>query len=285
MPRVAYVNGRYVSHAEASVHVEDRGFQFADAVYEVIAVVGGRRVDEALHLDRLERSLRELRIEIPWSREVLRALMAETARRNRLRDATLYLQISRGTAPRDHGFPQGCRPTLVITVRPARKPPEALVREGVRVILLEDIRWKRADIKSVSLLPNVLAKQAAREAGAFESWLVDGAGMVTEGASTNAWIVTREGTLVTRAADAAILNGVTRRTLLSIARAGGVPIEERSFAVEEAREAAEAFITSTSSLVLPVTHIDGRPVGEGRPGRMTRGLLAAYREHVAGEGV
>lgn len=286
MPRYAYVDGRYLRHDEARVHVEDRGFQFADGVYEVIRVANGLRVDEELHLDRLDRSLAEIGLAVPWGRPVLRAIIGELLRRNRLGDAILYIQVTRGAAPREHAFPADCRPTLVMTVRPARRPAPDLMENGVPVITIEDIRWKRADIKSVALLANVMGKQRAREAGAFEAWLVDGGGRVTEGTSTNAWIVTHGNALVTPPADHAILNGVTRRSVMAIARELGLAIEERPFTVAEALEAAEAFLTSTSSHILPVTRIDGRPVGDGSPGRITADLMRRYtgRACIEGEG-
>ena len=283
MSRVAYVNGTYVPHRAAAVHVEDRGYQFADGVYEVIAVANGAPIDEALHLKRLERSLAELRIARPFPDRVLRHLMREVLRRNRVRNGILYLQVTRGAAPRDHAFPERpIRPSVVMTARPARRPGRATVEGGIDVITIPDIRWRRCDIKSVSLLPNVLGKQQAKEAGAYEAWMVADDGTVTEGTSTNAWIVTKDGTLVTRPADHVILNGVTRVAILDLARRNGLAVEERSFTVAEALGAAEAFLTSTTSFVLPVVRIDGKPVGGGRPGRFANRLLATYRDH-AGE--
>ena len=282
MPRYAYVNGRYVRHADACIHIEDRGFQFADGVYEVIWIADGRRVDEALHLDRLDRSLREIGLEAPYSRPALRAIMDELLRRNRLRSALLYVQITRGTAPREHAFPAAAKPTVVMTVRPPRRPPAEAVMRGVRVVTIDDIRWKRSDIKSVALLPNVLGKQAAKRAGAFEAWQVDAEGFVTEGTSTNAWIVLSGDKLVTRPADERILDGVTRRAVIRIAKARGLDVEERAFTPAEARAATEAFLTSTSSYVLPVVQIDDDLVGEGCPGPITRDLVVRYEDHVAG---
>jgi D-alanine transaminase len=279
--RVAYVNGRYVPHNAASVHVEDRGFQFADGVYEVIAVKSGTLIDEELHLVRLARSLSELRIARPLSDKVLRHLFREVLRRNGVKDGILYLQITRGAAPRDHAFPKAARPSVVITARHARLADPAVAEHGVEVVTVPDIRWRRNDIKSVSLLPNVLGKQRAREAGAYEAWMVSDAGEVTEGTSTNAWIVTRDGTLVTRPADAAILNGVTRVTILRLAREAGLSIEERSFSLDEAKHAAEAFLSSTTSYVMPVVRIDGVAVGDGSPGKFTKKLLDTYRGYIA----
>jgi D-alanine transaminase len=278
--RIAYVNGRYVPHSHAAVHVEDRGFQFADGVYEVFAVAKGTLVDEELHLQRLARSLAELRIARPHNDKVLKHLFREVLRRNRVRDGILYLQITRGAAPRDHAFPKAARPSVVITARPARLADPSVAARGVQVITIPDIRWRRCDIKSVSLLPNVLGKQQSKEAGAYEAWMVNDAGEVTEGTSTNAWIVTKAGALVTRKADAAILNGVTRLTILRIAREQGLAVEERPFTLVEALAAAEAFLTSTTSYVMPVVRIDGKPIADGKPGEFTRKLLAGYRGHI-----
>jgi D-alanine transaminase len=281
MSRIAYVNGRYVAHREARVHVEDRGFQFADGVYEVIAVAGGRPIDEDLHLARLARSLGELAIAAPLSDAVLRHKFREVLRRNRVRDGIVYLQITRGAARRDHAFPVGAAPSVVITARRGRPPDPAVAARGVAVVTIPDIRWRRCDIKSVSLLPNILGKQQAKLAGAYEAWMVADDGTITEGTSTNAWIVTRGGALVTRPADAAILNGVTRLSVLRLAREAGLAIEERAFSRGEALAAAEAFLTSTTAYVLPVVAIDGKPVGEGRPGAFTRKLLDTYRGYVS----
>ena len=276
MARTAYVNGRYLPLARASVSVEDRGLQFADGIYEVVKAVAGELRDLDRHLVRLERSLAALHIRRPMSRAALAAVMAETLRRNRLRDATVYVQVDRGRAPRNHLFPKGARPTLVVTVRRAAFPSAGELEHGVGVITLPDERWARCDIKSVSLLPNVLAKQRAAEAGCREAWLLDRDGMVTEGSSSNAYIVDREGRLVTRPLGPEILGGVTRQVVLELARERGIAVAERPFSLEEAKEAREAFLTSTSSLVLPVTSIDGRPVANGEPGSVTRELLAAY---------
>ncbi len=282
MSRIAYVNGRYLPHGAAGIHVEDRGFQFADGVYEVIAVAGGRLIDEALHFARLHRSLAELRIAAPMTDAALRHVMGEVLRRNGVRGGILYLQVTRGAAPRDHAFPRDAQPSVIMTARRARPPSADAVARGVAVITIPDIRWKRCDIKSVSLLPNIMGKQQAKEAGAYEAWQVSPDGLVTEGTSTNAWIVTRDGRLVTRAADHAILNGVTRLAILELARDEGLAIEERGFTVAEAQAAAEAFITSTTAFVLPVIAIDGKNVAEGRPGPFAEKLLARYRGRVAG---
>jgi D-alanine transaminase len=281
MSRIAYVNGRYVPHREASVHVEDRGYQFSDGVYEVIAVANGALVDEELHLKRLARSLAELRIARPHSDAVMKHLFREVMRRNRVRNGILYLQITRGAAPRDHAFPRNAKPAVVITARSARLADPAVTARGVDVVTIPDIRWRRVDIKSVSLLPNVLGKQIAKEKGAYEAWMVTDDGQVTEGTSTNAWIVTTGGALVTRAADTSILNGVTRLAILRLAREAGLSVEERPFSIDEALNAAEAFLSSTTSFVMPVIRIDGKAIGGGAPGPFTQKLLASYRGYIA----
>jgi D-alanine transaminase len=280
MPRLAYVNGRYVPHGEAQVHIEDRGYQFADGVYEVMPVFAGRLIDEEPHLDRLGYSLGELRIAWPMSRAALKLVLRELVRRNGLQNGIVYLQVTRGVAPRDHRFPERSQPALVITTRRAKPISPAVLASGVPVVTRPDIRWRRCDIKSVSLLPNVLAKQQAVEAGAYETWLIDTEGYVTEGSSTNAWIVTRDGRLVTRDRSAAILSGITRQALLELMQAEQIAVEERSFTLAEAKAAAEAFLTSSSSFVLPVTRIDGAPIGDGKPGRLTLKLRDTYIQHM-----
>jgi D-alanine transaminase len=281
MARYAYVNGRYVPHASARVHIEDRGYQFADGVYEVILIHEGRLVDEERHLDRLDYSLEALRISWPMVRPALQIILRELINRNRVTAGTAYLQVTRGVAPRDHKFPTGAVPSFVATTRRAKPMPPGVLTAGVSVVTRPDIRWRRCDIKSIALLPNVLGKQAAAEAGAFETWLVDGSGNITEGTSTNAWIVTRDGRLVTRDLSSTILAGITRRALLDLARAKDLSLQERAFSAAEAAAAAEAFLTSTTSLVLPVTRIDGRAVGDGNPGAVTRSLRDLYLRHVA----
>lgn len=280
MSRIAYVNGLYVPHRQACVHVEDRGLQFADAVYEVCEISGGCLIDMTRHLDRLERSLGELRMEAPMGRRALIAVICETVRRNRVRNGLVYLQVTRGVAPRDHVFPPaGTRPGLVLTAK--HTDPRAIARKaesGVKVITVPENRWDRVDIKSTSLLPNVLARQMAREAGAQEAWFVDKAGYVTEGGATNAWIVTAGGSLVTRPADHGILRGITRTTALDAAARLGLAVEERPFSVEEAINAREAFITSATSVVIPVVEIDGRAVANGHPGSVSRQLRAAFHD-------
>jgi D-alanine transaminase len=281
MSRIAYVAGSYLPHRDAAVHIEDRGYQFADGVYEVIAVRQARLVDEEPHLRRLHRSLDELRIAAPMSDAALQVVIREVVRRNGVENGIVYLQVTRGAAPREHAFPKSAVPTLVVTSRRTKPPDPRLAESGIAVITIPDIRWQRCDIKAVALLPNVLGKQQAREAGAFEAWQVDSGGQVTEGTSTNAWIVTGDATVVTRAADRAILNGVTRRAVLDIIAREGFRLVERPFTVAEAKAAREAFLTSTTSDVLPVVRIDGNPVGDGRPGPLGRKLRAGYLAHAA----
>ena len=285
MARVAYVNGRFVPHHTARVHVEDRGFQFADGVYEVVAVQGGRLIDEDGHLNRLDRSLGEMAMAWPLDRRVLMLLMRQMIRRNRLTDGLVYIQVTRGTAPRDFRFPPpGTRPTLVMTARRLTLNPRRQLEEGIAVITIPDIRWKRRDIKSVSLLPQVLGKQKAAEEGAFEAWQVDDEGLVTEGCSSNAWIVTKDGVLVTRAPSSAILNGITRQSVLRLAQVNDIVFEQRAFTVEEAYLAREAFITSATNYIMPVTRIDNRPIADGRPGLLGRQLRQAYQDYADGPG-
>lgn len=279
MFRVAYVNGRYVPHDRAAVHVEDRGYQLSDGVYEVCEVLGGRLIDERRHFERLDRSLRELRIRWPMARAALGVVLREVVRLNRLTEGFVYLQVTRGVAPRDHAFPAAdVAPALVITARSLPLAPrDARAVKGVGVVTVPDNRWERVDIKTIGLLPNVLAKQRAREAGAFEAWFVDKDGYVTEGASTNAWIVTAKGAVVTRSAESGILRGITRSVLFDYAADAKLQIEERRFSVAEALDAREAFLTSATAIVTPIVTIDGRKVGDGRPGPVATALREGFR--------
>ena len=276
MTRVAYVNGRYVPHRAAQVHIEDRGYQFSDGVYEVCEVVDRSIIDMAPHLDRLNRSLGELRIDWPVSRAALPTILREVVRRNGVRNGLVYLQATRGVAPRDHPFPRRSKPALVVTAKSTDRAKGAAKRDGgARVVTVPNNRWERVDIKSVGLLPNVLARQTAIENGADEAWFVAPDGTVLEGAATNAWIVT-DGTIVTRPADGAILKGITRATVMRVAEQLQMRVEERAFTLDEARRADEAFNTAASTVVMPVIAIDGQPVGEGRPGPVTRRLREAF---------
>ena len=284
MSRVAYVNGLYLPHRRAAVHIEDRGYQFADGVYEVIAVKNGSFVDDVPHLDRLDRSLRELEIAPPMSRAALRVVMAEMLRRNRIRDGILYIQMTRGVAARNHPFPEADDTSVVMTARIEPPQDRRLADNGVDVISIPDIRWKRCDIKSVSLLPNILGKQLAHRAGAFEAWQINDEGFVTEGTSTNAWIVDAEGRLCTPPIDEQILSGITRRRILKLAEREGIEFSERHFTLKEAQSAREAFITSATTLVLPVTTIDDAVIGNGKPGTFTCKLREHYLAFMAAPG-
>jgi D-alanine transaminase len=276
--RIAYVNGRYVPHAEACVHIEDRGLQFADSVYEVCAVLDGHLIDEEGHTARLGRSLNELQMPMPMGAAAIGIVMREVVRRNRLRNGLIYLQVTRGAYRRDHVIPANPKLSLMMT---ARSMDVAAVEkrrsEGIAVVTLPDLRWGRCDIKTTGLLPNTLAKSEARKRGAFEAWLVDGNSMVTEGTSANAWIVTDHGVLVTRNLSHNILAGVTRAGVLTALKsATGIPMEERSFSVDEALGAKEAFITSASGGVIPVVSIDGKLLGDGKPGAIARKVHDLY---------
>ena len=283
MSRIAYVNGRYLPHSAAAVSIDDRGFQFADGVYEVCEVRGGLLVDEARHMARLARSLHELRIADPMPASALKVVMRETIRRNRVRDGVVYVQVTRGVMKRDFPFPPvGTKPSVIVTARSndlARLEKQAV--EGIAIVTMPDIRWQRVDIKSVALLPNVLAKQAAKEHGAREAWLVDAKGFVTEGASSNAWIVSKDNKLITRPLGTGILPGITRSVVLDLVKREGLQFEERAFTVEEAYAAREAFVTSASQIVMPVISIDGRPVGNGAPGLVAGRLRHDYHGQAA----
>ncbi len=285
MSRIAYVNGRYLPMRAATVHVEDRGYQFADSVYEVCEVRGGRLIDERRHMARLTRSLSELHMRMPMSLAALGVVLREVVARNRIAYGVVYLQITRGVARRDHAFPvPDVSPSIVITARPLNKARnEALAAKGIAVISVPDNRWARVDIKTTGLLPNVLARQAAIERGARDAWFIDGDGNVTESASGNTWIVTQAGTLVTRPADHAILRGITRTVLLEAIKAQGLTVEERAFTLKEAFAAREAFITSASQIVMPVVRIDDRPIGDGKPGPIATALRREFH-HFAEQG-
>jgi D-alanine transaminase len=263
VPRLAYVDGRIVPLERAAVHVEDRGFQFADGVYEVAAVLNRRRLDWPLHAARLVRNLSALNIAAPMSMAALNAQVERLIRANRLSEALLYIQVTRGAAKRDHAFPADVRPTLVMTVRPFDFAARTgLQRRGVAVVSVNDQRWARCDIKTIGLLPNVLAKQTARAAGAFEAWLVDGDGVIAEGSSTNAWIV-KDGVAITHPLSARILPGVMRATVMRLASAAQIKIVERPFTLAEALAADEAFLTSTTAPVIGIATLDGQPIGVG----------------------
>jgi D-alanine transaminase len=281
MSRIAYVNGRYLPMRGAMVHIEDRGYQFGDGVYEVCEVREGRLIDERRHLARLRRSLDELRIRTPMSPKALGVVLREVIARNRIGYGTVYLQVTRGVARRDHAFPApDVPPSLVVTARPLDgRRNAALAAAGIAVISVPDNRWDRVDIKTIGLLPNVLARQAAIEQGARDAWFVDKDGAVTESASANAWIVTQAGTLVTRPADHGILRGITRTVLFDVVKAQGLTLEERAFTLEEVRAAREAFVTAASQIVLPVVRIDGHLIGDGKPGPIATALRREFHRY------
>ena len=283
MPRYSYVNGRYVPHAQAAVHIEDRGFQFADSVYEVVSLINGYIADEAGHLDRLQRSLGELRIDMPMPRRSLQLVMREFARRNRLKNAYIYIQVTRGVAPRDFKFPKDIKPTLVIThLGNAVFDMDARKKAVKKAITVPDIRWKRRDIKTTALIGQVLAKQAAVDKGAYEAWMVDDDGFITEGSSTNAWIVDKTGALLTRPpVHTEILQGVTRNSIQVLCKKAGIKLIERAFTVAEAYKAKEAFTTAAGTLLTPIIEIDGRKIGDGKLGAVTSKILDLYFAYAA----
>lgn len=278
MTQIAYVNGAYLPLARAAVSINDRSLQFGDAVYEVWGVRNGRLMDAAPHIVRLKRSLGELRIAMPMPETALMAVVRETMRRNRVRDGLVYLQVSRGVAPRDHAFPSATvTPSLIVTSKNLDMAAlEHRLTHGVSVITLPESRWARCDIKTTNLLPNVLAKQQAREQGAYEAWFVDTDGTVTEGSSSNAWIVDRDGRLMTRALSNRILHGITRAAILDVAHQQGLEFVEAAFTVADAQAAREAFMTAALSPLIPVVAVDGVTLGDGRPGPLARALRAAY---------
>ncbi|WP_413993496.1 D-amino-acid transaminase [Labrys okinawensis] len=278
MSRIAYVNGLYTPLRDASVHVEDRGFQFADGVYEVCEIFGGKIIDETRHLARLKRSLAELSIRMPVKEGALKVILRETVRRNRVRNGLVYFQVTRGSARRDFVFPAAdTPPTLVVIARPVdRTKVEAGAAAGISVITVPDNRWERVDIKTTGLLPNSLARQKAKLQGAREAWFFDEDGYVTEGAASNAWIVTKENTLVTRPAESGILRGITRTTLIDLAKRDNFIVSERPFTVAEAKAAREAFITAATAVITPVVKIDDTVLGDGKPGTLAIKLRAHF---------
>jgi D-alanine transaminase len=275
MSRTVYVNGSFLPFEQATIPLMDRGFLFADGIYEVSAVLNGRLVDNEPHLARLDRSLKEIRIANPYSAAEWTRLEEEIVARNRLSEGLVYMQVTRGAAERDYIFPKDATPTVVMFTQPKSMIASPLAETGAAVITVPDLRWKRRDIKSVGLLAQVLAKQAAAEAGVSEAWMVED-GVVTEGGSSTAFILTKDRKVVTRPLSTAVLPGITRLSVMRLAKENGLAIEERAFSVEEALGAAEAFYTSASSLVMPVVSIDGKPVADGKPGPMSRRLRRVY---------
>lgn len=275
MSRIVFLNGSFLPIEEAKVPFMDRGFLFGDGVYEGVGVLEGRLVDNEAHLERLERSLQEVRIPNPYSREEWTRLEEELARRNGMTEGFIYFQVTRGVAERDFTFPEHVVPSVAMFTQAKAIVNAPSAETGIAVVTMPDLRWKRRDIKSLNLLAQVLAKQAAKEAGAQEAWMVED-GFVTEGGSSSGFIVTREGRVVVRPLSNAILPGITRKALLALSKDIGIELEERLFTVEEAYEAAEAFMTSASTFVLPIVSIDGRSIGDGKPGPITRKLRETY---------
>ena len=276
MDQIAYVNGSFVPLQDAKVSILDRGFLFADGIYEVAAVLDGRLVDNASHLARLERSVGEISLALPETLDRIQEIEKELVARNDLVNGMVYLEVTRGADQgRDFAFPKGISPTLIMftTVKDIVNAPSA--KTGIGVITVPDLRWTRRDIKSVALLAQVLAKQAAAEAGAGEAWMIED-GKVTEGGSSSAFILTQDDVLVTRQNSSEILPGCTRKALVALAQERQLRVEERPFTVEEALAAKEAFITSATLFVQPVISIDGKPVADGRPGPMTSRLREIY---------
>ncbi len=280
MTQTTYINGRYLPHAQAQVHVCDRGFLFGDGIYEVVQVIGERIIDLPEHLTRLRRSLAEIQLPFSMSDAALTHILHEVRRRNRLTYGAIYWQITRGTAKRDFGFPKNTVPSLMVMVIKLKPLTDAFIQQGVAVNSIADQRWKRCDIKSIALLAPVLGKQQAKDKGFFDAWQLDDNGYVTEGTSNNAWIVTNASELVTRPADAAILNGVTRLRLIKLAEELDIPVVERAFTLSEAKQAAEAFLSSTSLFVLPITRIDDTVIGTGRAGAVSLRLRDAYKQYI-----
>ena len=280
MARIVFVNGSFLPYEEAKISIMDRGFLFADGVYEVSAVLNGSLVDHEAHFARLDRSLCEIHIPNPYPTPDWTRLCQELVRRNGLGEGLVYLEVTRGVAERDFAFPKDVAPTVVMFTQAKNISRSPQAETGVAVITVPDLRWKRRDIKSVALLPQVLAKQAAAEAGVAEAWMVED-GFVTEGSSSTAFIITADRCIVTRPLSNAVLPGITRQSVMRLAAEQDLAVDERLFSVDEAHAAAEAFLTSASMLVMPVVAIDGRPVGNGKPGPLSRRLRELYL-HMAG---
>ncbi len=279
---IAYVNGQYRPLRDAVVNIEDRGYQFGDGIYEVIYVHAGRLIDAALHLSRLTRSLKEIALDLSLSQAALTVIIGEVLRRNRVSTGLVYIQVSRGVAKRDHAFPAApIRPGLVVMARHRPAPPQDIAAWTGSAITLPDERWARCDIKSVNLLPNVLAKQQARRAGAFEAIFYDAENRITEGASTSVWIVDAEGNLLTRQLDRHILPGCTRAAVIAALAERQMQLREVPFSLETLRTAREIFLTSATAFVKPITVLDGAPVGDGQAGPVARLLFDWYLRHLA----
>jgi D-alanine transaminase len=283
MSRIVYVNGAYLPEEDATISIFDRGFIFGDGIYEVSAVIGGKLVDCEAHLARLERSCGEIRLSLPWPKAELIAIHEELIKRNGLDEGGIYLQVSRGASDREFAFPKDVQPTLVMFTQARNFVDAPTVKTGIKVVTTPDLRWARRDIKSVNLLAPVLAKQFAAESGAQEAWLVED-GVVTEGASSTAWIVKGK-TLISRPLSNKVLPGITRKAVLAFIAESGFTFEEREFTLQEALDAEEAFITSATSLVMPVTTIDGHTIHNGAPGPTALRLREIYVDFARKGGV
>jgi len=282
MAKYIYLNGQYIPHNHAKVHVEDRAFLFGDAVYEVVACIHGHLADERGHLDRLERSCRELKIKMPVERETLRVLMRELLRKNKMKNTAIYIQITRGRAKRDFKFPSPeTRPTLMMMTPAFDFENNQGVLKGINVKTVKDIRWKRRDVKSILLLPQSMAKQEAVDSGCADAWMVDDEGFVTEGSASNAYIVKGK-EIITRPVTTSILKGTTRNALENLCGDLGYTFTERKFTPDEAYEADEAFVTGATTLVTPVLEIDENKIGTGKIGGVSKGLLREYLAYVEG---
>ena len=282
MSRIAYVNGRYVPHDQAEIHIDDRGYQFGDGIYEVVSVINGVLADQDWHLDRMAYSLMEMGIPMPMTRAAIKIIIKNMIIMNRIKYGLVYFQVTRGIMRRDHAINTMLKPQLVMTAKSLPRL-EKLQVDPVDVITVPDQRWQRRDIKTLQLLPNCMAKSKAVEAGAYEAWMIDEDGFITEGASSNAWIVTKNGELITRPATYDILSGVTRKAILEIASLRNLKIVERPFTKDEALDAAEAFLTSATSVVTPVAHLDGQKIGDGTIGAVSGAMRQAYFEKVANQ--
>jgi len=277
MSRIVYVNGDYVPEEEAKISVFDRGFLFADAVYEVTTVLDGKLIDFEGHAKRLERSLNELDMPAPVTMDELLEIHRELVARNEIDEGLVYLQVTRGAADRDFAYPENAKPSLVLFTQVKSVANAPAAEQGIRVVSIPDARWGRRDIKTVQLLYPSMGKMMAKQAGADDAWMVE-EGEVTEGTSNNAYIVTQDGTIVTRHLGTEILHGITRAAVLRFAREAQMKVEERPFTIEEAKAAKEAFITSASSFVMPVVEIDGAKIGDGAPGDISKRLREIYIE-------
>lgn len=280
MSRIVHLNGQFLPEAEAKVSVFDRGYLFADGVYEVTAVIDGKLIDFAPHMDRLARSLGEIDMAWPIAREALRDVHEELLDRNGLSEGRIYMQVTRGVAERDFAFPKNATSSLLAFTQASRVVDDPKAEAGVKAVSIPDIRWKRRDIKSIALLAQCMGKQKAAEAGAYEGWMHED-GFVTEGTSSTSYIVA-DGRIITRGLSNAVLPGVTRLAILRLAKERNMEVEQRPFTLEEAYTAEEAFLTSASALVLPVVEIDGRAIGDGRPGPVARRLRTLYLEEARG---